>query len=457
MKNILISFFIFTAICSQSFADDSAEISTSLTRHARYLIENGKISEAITELSQALLIDPENNFAAEQLITLFDNLPTPSQQKFDILLFRDLTSHLQHLKENNAYFQDKIVKMQAYLTQRGLTEADLTSELKKIHIESSLKTETPQPSLNEAIETPLKNVICNLQITAESIRKNIRLSRMQFNHLRLLNHRLTEMPLPGKVYYNVPIVVTSDIDTVDPAAISVLKRQVAVIQKQIFTLKDDLQAKDEKISALSSELIEFALKVKEHESILVQKTSSIAALDEELAELKSRIELNQQLVTNKDKNMLELQREMDGLKTTLLAQTKNLQKDISVKERELRESQGLINVYQEQMKTAKSTISNKEADITTLEEQLELVQNKLYQKDEALKEADEKITTLQTALEKLQKKCEKGLSLYSPNQIIDLADNLVKLSTDLQAINNSMSEEIKAFKEITSLVNSIGL
>jgi DNA repair exonuclease SbcCD ATPase subunit len=405
-KQALIFFFLFF-IPFISLAQQTSDISTSLVNHAKYLIEKGELSEAITELSQALLIDPENSFASEQLIAIFDNSPVMIERKLDLLILRDLTLHSQRLKERAQYFQEKAAKMKDLLIERGYSTEALNDELRQIK-----KEITPEIIEDKEIQTsdPLKAAILNLENLTYSLRKDINVAKIEFNQLRAINHRYSEIPICGTINYNVPIVVDTAGDTADSNVIMVLKRQIAMVQKQLFDLKENLQSKDKKIEALSNELVDFALKIKEHETMIANKASSITSMKEEIAELNSRIELNQQIVRNKDARISDLLEEIENFKAKLLKQTDEMKVELGAKEKELRETRGFLAIYQEQLTNAKSIINLKDADVTTLEDQLEIVQQKLYQKELELKSADERIYLLQEELRELKKKCQQELS-----------------------------------------------
>ncbi|MBF0533056.1 MAG: hypothetical protein HQL23_08190 [Candidatus Omnitrophica bacterium] len=336
-------------------ADDAALPVFSFIDHADQSLRDGKITEAIADLSRAMIVDPENRPAQNQLRAMKSGYILPADVKIRLYFFDDLCVDIERLNQQNRYYEAKIQEFQNTLTDLGLVLPSAFREAlvpvrAAVPISDAEKERLTAFYANTNAD-PLD--VLNQSLQLRRVEADRRLTRLKEEYLYWRDQQKTQLSFAhhGCIVQNGSVRV-STAGSVVPE-LEQWQKEMAVVRVQMNQLKEALNQRDEKIASLNQDIMDLSLSVAQG-----QQDSA-----RQFAELKS--------------DLLEQQ--------TLLAQ-----------------NAGILEIYHGKLADTTTLLKQKQSAVVNLAGQLDIARDRLILKDRLLAAAQEELRRLQTELNLLR-------------------------------------------------------
>ena len=409
-SSLLILFFCSTFITPDSCARDvtansfyvragspETVIVEQFVRQGKKCYQQGDIQGAIDHFARALLLDQSNKTARESMILISARNSLPAAQRIQLFLSEDLIVFNEKFGKRLIFFTARRDALTASLIQQNYPQTLIDQEFQAIRDRSLFSTDdrgagVPSASTLEALN---KSLITE----KERLSRELLCVREQLAWLRPVGSSRRE-PLGLREEPQKPDTQVSRPPRVsDPGEawqqIAGVREELSELRKQVETLRQDVKHKDDKITAITKQVVEFSLKLTEREIILSEKINALGSLHEAYTELQSRQELGQKILEEKNVQVQSLQEGLAALQADTALHTKEINGLIAAKDQALDQWEKILAIYQGELKDATRTIDASNADISTLQEQLAMVRTKLFEKETALEKTKEKLVSLE--------------------------------------------------------------
>lgn len=338
---------------------------------------------AIGYFARALLLDPANKAARDNLARVSAQTSLPASQRIQLFLSDDLLIFNEKLQKKLDYLTAKRDALAAALIQQNYPQTSIDQKLKAIRDRFIPPADSQRKDAGtmRPLETLNKSLIRNQQQLAHEL-LNV---REQISWLRNPRKTDTRVPRPPK----------ADNTKESWQQIADVREELNELRRQVETLREDVKHKDDKITALTKQIVEFSLKLTEREMILNEKVNALSSLHDAYADLQSRQELGQKILEEKNVQIQSLQEGLAALQADTAVHTKEINTLMAVKDQALDQWEKILAIYQGKLKDATETIEVRDADVAALAEQLALVRTKLFEKETALEKTKEKLVSLE--------------------------------------------------------------
>lgn len=338
---------------------------------------------AIGYFARALLLDPANKTARDSLARVSAQTSLPASQRIQLFLSDDLLIFNEKLRGKLDYFTAKRDALAAALIQQNYPQTSIDQKFKAIRNRFIPPADSQRKDAGtmSPMETLNKSLIRDQQRLAREL-LNV---REQISWLR---------DAPRGQPQAASHVKTGDFG--EPwQQIADVREELNELRRQVQTLQEDLQHKDDRITTLTKQVVEFSLKLTEREMILSEKVNALGSLHDAYADLQSRQELGQRILEEKNVQIQSLQEGLAALQADTAVHTKEINSLIAAKDQALDQWEKILSIYQGKLKGATETIEVRNADVAALEEQLAMVRTKLFEKETALEKTKEKLVGLE--------------------------------------------------------------
>lgn len=338
---------------------------------------------AIGYFARALLLDPANKAARDNLARVSAQTSLPASQRIQLFLSDDLLIFNEKLQEKLDYLTAKRDALAATLIQQNYPQTSIDQKLKAIRdrLIPPADSQRKDAGIMSPLETLNKSLIRNQQQLAREL-LNV---REQISWLRDPRKTDTQVSRPPK----------ADNAKESWQQIADVRTELNELRRQVENLREDVQHKDDKITALTKQIVEFSLKLTEREMILNEKVNALSSLHDAYADLQSRQELGQKILEEKNVQIQSLQEGLAALQADTAVHTKEINTLMAAKDQALDQWEKILAIYQGKLKDATETIEVRDADVAALAEQLALVRTKLFEKETALEKTKEKLVSLE--------------------------------------------------------------
>ncbi len=341
---------------------------------------------AIGYFARALLLDPANKAARDSLARISAQTSLPASQRIQLFLSDDLLIFNEKLQEELDYFTAKRDALAAALIQQNYPQTSIDQKLKAIRNRFIPPADRPRKDagIMSPLETLNKSLIRNQQQMAREL-LNVREQISWLQPIGSSRETDTQVSRPPK----------ADNAREPWQQIADVREELSELRRQVETLQEDVKHKDDKIAALTKQIVEFSLKLTEREMILNEKVNALSSLHDAYADLQSRQELGQKILEEKNVQIQSLQEGLAALQADTAVHTKEINGLIAAKDQALDQWEKILAIYQGELKDATETIEVRNADVGALQEQLAMVRTKLFEKETALEKTKEKLVSLE--------------------------------------------------------------
>ena len=412
--SLLILFFCSTFITPDSCARDvtsnslyvragspetviASDFAGQFVRQGKKCYQQGDIQSAIDHFARALLLDQSNKTARESMILISAWSSLPAAQKIQLFLSEDLLVFNENLEKRLNFLTAQRDALITSLIQQNYPQTLIDQEFQAIQDRSLFSTDDRGTGVSSA--NTLEALNRSLITEKKRLSRELLCVREQLAWLRPVGSSprgtsgLREEPQKPDAQVSRPQKMN------DPGEawqqIAGVREELNELRRQVETLQEGVKHKDDRITALTKQIVEFSLKLTEREMVLSEKVNALGSLHEVYAELQSRQELGQKILEEKNVQIQSLQEGLAALQADTALHTKEINGLIAAKDQALDQWEKILAIYQGKLKDATRTIDAKNEDISTLQEQLAMVRTKLFEKETALEKTKEKLVSLE--------------------------------------------------------------
>lgn len=360
-----------------------AGIVEQFVRQGRTCSRQGDVPGAIDSFARALLLDPSHKTARAALISISAQNSLPAAQRIQLFLSTDLLAFDEKLRKRLDFFAARRDALAATLIQQNYPQTAINREFQSIRDRFALPADDHRGDIGPI--SPLETL--NKFLMREQKRLSRKLSHAQeqlawlqkTETLRRQPESRAKGEGPGEPWQQIAGV----------------REELGELRRQVETLQEDVKHKDDRIMALTNQVVEFSLKLTEREMILSEKVNALGSLHEAYTELQARQELGQRILEEKNVQIQSLQEGLAALQADTALHTKEINGLIAAKDQALDQWENILAIYQGELKDATETIDARNGDISTLQEQLAMVRTKLFEKETSLEKTKEKLVSLE--------------------------------------------------------------
>jgi len=380
---------VITAPVYPTAGDPETDIIEQFVRQGTECFQQNDMQCAIDSFARALLLDPSNKTARDNLVRSSAQTSLPASQRIQLFLCDDLLVFNDKLQKELVYFTAQRDTLAATLIQQNYPQAFIDQKFQTIHNRFILPADNQRESTGTI--NPLETLNKSL------IRDQKKLS------LKLLNveEQISWLREAPKQQPQTASHAQAGAFAEPWQQIADVREELNGLRQQVQTLQEDVKHKDDKITALTKQVVEFSLKLTEREMILSEKINALSSLHDGYADLQARQELGQRILEEKNVQIQSLQEGLAALQADTAVHTKEINGLIAAKDQALDQWEKILAIYQGKLKDATETIKVRNTDVTALEEQLAMVRTKLFEKETALEKTKEKLVSLEKQLQSI--------------------------------------------------------
>lgn len=407
------------------------QIIQTFLRQGKALSAQSDPNEAIDNFGRALLLDPWNQSALENLILMSASEHLPAAKKAQIFHVEAIRKFMENLKSKIDYFSARRDILKDQLMQWGHTQAFLEHNL------ADVKNQFGSPRENipddQTSKNPLNAVVISLNIEKEWLANELGYIQKQYEWLRTLNaqarrrsfsvvpsqdviqdtSRISELTVedrkPRIAVESIPAKETTiakdpDAGEKQDQDMILLRQELEEVKKKLDDLQEHVRGKDQKLVDLSKQIIEFSLKLAENEMILTEKVNALTSLTKEYADLRSRLELGQKIIQERDSQLQSLEETLSALQSETAVHEQEFHGALAFKDESLAEIEGILRIYRERLGDTTRKMHQKDFDRSNLQGQLDSARMELFEKETALHKTKQQLTALRKELQHAQKR-----------------------------------------------------
>lgn len=366
-------------------------------RQGKKCYQQGDIQGAIDHFARALLLDQSNKTARESMILISAWSSLPAAQRIQLFLSEDLLVFNEKLEKRLNFLAAQRDALITSLIQQNYPQPLIDQKFQAIRDRFLFSTDDRGTGVSSA--STLEALNKSLITGKKRLSRELLCVREQLAWLRPAGPSRRE-PLGLREEPQKPDTQVSRPQKVnDPGEawqqIAGVREELNELRRQVETLQEGVKHKDDRITALTKQIVEFSLKLTEREMVLSEKVDALGSLHEAYAELQSRQELGQKILEEKNVQIQSLQEGLAALQADTALHTKEINGLIAAKDQALDQWEKILAIYQGELKDATQTIDARNEDISTLQEQLAMVSTKLFEKETALEKTKEKLVSLE--------------------------------------------------------------
>jgi hypothetical protein len=432
MKKVFLFVNLFFCISLSLSRADEKEIVESFVYHAHADQNKGNFKESSEDFARALLLNPNNREAQDQLAQQAFLPELPSKDRILLLTIKDLLKFNNDLNDRKKYLNDKIQILKSFVLKNGFSQTQLQQQLRDFKSSNIVS----KPTADEASINPLVELQKMLLSKREELFQELNGLEKQIVYLRdiMKSYETTILAQDLQKKNSLTSVV---IDDKNPSR--EFKAELESLKTHVKDLEKVIEEKDKKLDQLSQQIVNLSMEVTEDRISKEGKNVDAEHINLQISELRSRLELGQKILQDKDGDIHELQRAMEGIKKQMDQQKKEFEQVLAKKESLYKEQSEILALYKAKLYDTHVLAKEKSAQASSLKSQLDLIESKLFHKELALNQTKHSLEDLEFDLENLEKTMGASASwtenvvqrsgFYS--QILDLRDQLKKIQTSL--------------------------
>ena len=360
-----------------------AAIIEQFVRQGMRCLQQNDAQGAVDQFARVLMLDPSNKEAREGMISNNVQTPLPAAQRIQLFLADDLLAFNERLQKKLNYFTAKRDALVATLLQQNYPQTLIDREFQAV------RDRFFHPADNrdqEAASThPLEALNRSLMREQEKLSRELFNVREEIARLRKIPKTETQAASPIKTR-----------DQMEPwQQIAGVREELNELRQHVQILQKDVKSKDDRITALTKQVVEFSLKLIEQEMILNEKVNALGSLHDAYMDLQSRQELGLKILEEKNVQIQSLQEGLAALQADTALHTKEINSLIAAKDQALDQWEEILAIYQGKLKDATRVIEARDNALGALQEQLASVNTKLFEKETALEKTKEKLAGLE--------------------------------------------------------------
>lgn len=380
----------YEAIIDPAYAithDSKTGIVEQFMRQGMNCYQKNDLQGAIDHFARALLLDPSNKMARERMALITAQTSLPAAQRIQLFLSEDLLVFNENLRAKLNYITAKRDALIATLLRKNYPQALIDQNFRAIRGHLFYQGNTR----NEGAVSIHPLAMLNKSL----MREQERLSRELLN----IHKQIAWLQGPLKS----EIQTANHVRTNNPGGpwqqIAGVREELNELRLQVQNLQNDVKHKDDRITILTKQVIEFSLKLTEREMILNEKINALDSLHDAYTDLQSRQELGQKIFEEKNVQIRSLQEGLAALQADTAVHTKEINSLIAAKDQALDQWEKILAIYQGKLKDATRIIEARDNALNALQEQLTSLNTKLFEKETTLEKTKEKLASLEKQFE----------------------------------------------------------
>jgi len=407
---ITLTIFFSTFFYLNSWADEKDEnVAQQFLQHGVLLYQNNDVRGAVANFCRTLLLDFENEEARGYLVKISHQIDLPVEERIALVAVDDLFAVLINLKNQQKYYEEKLVFLIQELKERGFQ--DLNFPLSDQNDVALL----PGGGQSDQ-ESPLDILFKVLQ--TEKVRLNKKIDELKAQHTQLKSLNQASHDLAGKKTVGFSeqskeaAYQRTGQDSVDD--LTALRNEVVVLNQRYHGIEQHVHGRTDQ---LSKQIVDLSLKFSETELLLKEKAAMLASLEEGWKELESRFELGQKIIQEKDKAINNFRSNVIHLRSAVQRQRREFEEVIRSKDEKLIELSGILSIYKGKLADTTKVLHTYTRREQNLKEQLNFSHDQLSERNQSIQNVEDNIQELKKQLIQLR---EELVSFYKAPPDTDL-------------------------------------
>jgi hypothetical protein len=435
-----------------NLSENEIKIAKNFIEDGRAMYQQGDFDQAILSFSQVLLIDPHNSEAQYYLSEINRNSNIRLKNKIHLVQYEDLYANLNSLKARIDYFEKMRNMLGRKLVGRGYSSEALAQEMIEIknealktyaakdkRVNQSTSNKNPLAVLNSALEyekdqLSLKSYYLKKQYDSmRQLDESETVSSNQYIQSKYKTYKHTNRfytPSGRRIIHQNPYMEDINMKDFDIASNDVgqLKRQIALIRREMNNLQGTIDEKQTRIGDLKEELVNSTLKVVEKDNSLKELDDTVTRQNNKIIDYSSRLELSKRIIQDKQSTIGKIQEAFEDVKDDAIAYEQNLNKLLlakgeminqqSIRLDDLKDKLALledkiqsdrhlnakkVNQYKEHILSLLGQVEKKDAELSENEKRLEVYKMRAEKQEYKLALKDKEIKGIQRQLKQLKK------------------------------------------------------
>ncbi|VAX34973.1 hypothetical protein MNBD_UNCLBAC01-714 [hydrothermal vent metagenome] len=380
----------------QATSKEETKIIEAFIQQGDKFYQRGSISEAISDFSRALLLDPHNQMVQRTLIQLSSHPQLDGKQKINLYLLEDLFYNVNKLKIKIDSLEKKQEYVWTNIIEKGYDQGLLQHEMEEIQNKILVNLNRPKHISEKEYpqqKDPLEIVNASLDYEKNKLINKMIYLQKQYNYLinmqeggwsnRVRSQRVySKSDKPLNIY--AQNFYRDDLKKDYQRDVGlVAKREAERMTQKLEVLKGEVRQKKERVKSVTQQLVDATLKLSESKSLLDEKNKDIKRLNRDLQDAQSRSEFTQRIIQEKESKIQSLEKvqeqvlvqtqEMGALKKEL----EGLQNKVVKLEREKINIQKAGGSIQEEYKKSQKERDSFQDDLLVQKKSFKDIQKKL--------------------------------------------------------------------------------
>jgi len=400
---ILFIFFVCSFSAQHVLAENNFASSSSNQRISEDVFLRYEIQKVITRLCRDLQINSKNKTAQQNFSKIAQHPNLTARQRSQVYLLEDLLKYNKDLKRRANYWTSKRNILKDRFIEYGYNSQTFIEGLRDIegHMSQATGARTYyHHSLFDQTD-PLLLMYQILNDEKDQLLAQVEYLQEQYHWLKRINKDQRQYSSFPKIARpsNIVIPVVSDnviyvesefLQEIANEAVYVYPEVISMIPKKeenLFDLKEkpdfskeqfnelqeNLKQKDDKINALSKQVVNLSLKMSEIETLLNKRIESIEFLKAELDDTMQRFMLEKRIIQEKDREIQSLQISYDQLKTR-----SHSNENVSYsRDEKLIELSGILEIYKYKLGEKNHLAKEKTKALVKTQDDLRFLKNQL--------------------------------------------------------------------------------
>jgi len=373
-KKIIILLVIGITTPAVAYCQSDVRVSKSLIRHGLKMYDQGYYSIAVSDFSNALLLQSENPQIEKKLIALNSDKNLSADIRFHLLHFEDLIKNIDITKRKISYYGHENAVLARKLINADRFDDALLDQFEEINARMQDITENqlyllndnfnkmahPLVELNKSLKSKneyLSGELLSLRAQNEVLQEHMKAGS---NQLVVHQKRSSSKWSYARNYYEnrkkASISLASDLG-----------------KEQITNVKDGML--DGAIDENNFQDVQKSIAIFEDQETVIQADSALVQnLNNEILELESRVELGKKIITEKDEQIEHLRASVIRLEGDVKLYRKELDGVMISNNREIAETNELLRITTIKLEEANDTIDSINKKYNQLAQKIDAMQ-----------------------------------------------------------------------------------
>ena len=230
-------------------------------------------------------------------------------------------------------------------------------------------------------------------------------------------------------------------------------------QQRLVEIRREINAEEERLSALRSESQELTEQLESSQTELRQSQQELADIQQEVETAQAQLESSQTELRQSQQELADIQQEVETAQTqlessqtelrqsqqeladiqqeveTAQTQLESSQTELRQSQQELAETQQEVETAQARLESAQAELQQSQQQLTDIQQEVQTAQTEVQQSQQQLAETQQEVQTAQTQLESSQTELQQ-----SQQQLTDIQQEVETAQTEVQQSQQQLAE-----------------